>query len=193
MKNIAFNLYAYFWIVISLLLMAIYYQKKIISRELIKKVIIFWPISAFSQLAINNLIFYFTWKNDRFLRHLLPPESNYLFTNIKIYVFSGYLMTIIIAALVGLIFIIIAKKYQERHLKINEAFLIFFGCLVVGWSNVIVFVLSIFIFAVLGYLILLSIRKIKPEEVLPIATFIFLAIIFTLAWGYNLSYLTKLY
>jgi len=193
MLKIVTNFYTYFWILTSLILLFYYYKRKELIFLWLKRLIIFWPIITFAQLVTTNLVIYFSWRNNRFLRHLLPPESNYLFESIKNYDFSSYFATLIISFFIGATLLIVAKKSQEKFLKYSEVDLIFLGCLIVSWSNIIVFIFSSFIFNFLAYLVLLATRKIKSSDIIFVAPYVLLAIIFTLLIGYKLSYLTGLY
>lgn len=187
------QMYNYFWIFATIILFFIYLKNKYLKKIFIANLIIFWPIISFIQVLTINILIYISWKNDRFFRHLLPPESNYLFENYWQYDFMSYLTTIIISVLIGYALLLVSKKSQEKYLKTEEVLLIFLGCLIVGWSNIIVFVFSIFIFNLLGYLLLLAIKKIKNGDILYPTPYILLAIIFTLLYGYKLSYMTGLY
>lgn len=193
MSNILLKFYEFFWVIICLVVFYYYIKNKFIKQNLLYKLIILWPVITFVQLLIINLLLYFSWKNNQLLRHLLPPESNYLFDNFWQYDFMGYLTTIIISTLLGSALLLAAKKSPKRYLKNEEVLLVFLGCLIVSWSNIIVFIFCLFIFNLLGYLFLLVMKKLKNGDMLYPTPFILLAIIFTLLYGYKLSYLTGLY
>lgn len=189
------NLYNYLfsilWSIIFAFLFYLYLKDKI-DYKIIKNLLIIWLITIFTKIIINKTILFFQLKNHSVYKYLLPPHSDAFFTFIKrdlIYYYS----TIIIAFFICLVLYFIAKKTEESFIDYLDIGLIFLGCLVVGWSNLIVYFLAIFVWTIIGFLGLIIIKKIKTNEPLAITPFIILATIFTLVIGYKLSFLTGLY
>ena len=190
-QSFIYYLFLFLWLLVLIFLLYKFYKKKI-DYLVIKKIIILWVILTFIKLALSKTILFFQWQKDALSKFALPPYSDYFLETIKgdlIY----YYETILISFLICLVLFFIAKKNEERFFDYYDIGLVFLGGLIVGWSNLIVFLAGIFIFTIIGYFFLLIIKKLKIGEPLAITTFILLAIIFTLVWGYKLSYLTGLY
>lgn len=182
----------YIWVIICVFFLYLYFKKKKINYQIFKIVALLWIVITFVNLFLNKLFLFFEFKKDPVFKYFLPPYSDYIFVSIKrdlVDIFT----TIFISLIISLAFFLIAKRSQQKVLDYYDVGLIFLGGLIVGWSNIVVYLASIFILTTIGYLGLLIFRKIKSSERIKITPFIILAIIFTLVIGYKISAVLKLY
>jgi uncharacterized membrane protein len=123
---------------------------------------------------------------------MLPPHSDYIFRGIKDSIIY-YIITIIVSAVTSLFFYFFLKRNTKKEDNNNYLILVFWGGLLVGWLNMIIYCLSILVFAILGYLGLLMTKKIKYGTSTDMTPYIILAIIFTLVIGNKISVLIGFY
>jgi|GEM_PF-4413204 len=152
-------------------------------------VLFLYPIERFLEIAARTV---FTINSS----YNLPADSfSVLWTRAQLLtslqrIFIGEGTIILIAAIVWFLLSLYAHRTNESKIDQSDVNILTFGILVSGWPNFFIFLMLVFVCAVIG---MIFFRLFAHSRRIPVTPFFVIAGTVMIYWGWTLSTLTGLY
>jgi hypothetical protein len=179
------------WVIIFpawfLTILVFYLKKKNLPQKLIFSGIIFFFIITLIKAIFQTYLTYLSWKSHPIGKYLLPPYQKFYFFRYSFFhYFFGYILTIA-GSLIILFFLFLFRK----RLETGELTLGFFGGLVSGWPNLIIY-FSLFLFFALIFSFFKKILRLPEKRTKLTLPLIFSTLLVLIFGNYFANYLKVL-
>lgn len=174
----------------GLFLFIFYVVKKETNQRFIKTSLLIFLLVTLSVIVAQSFSLFSNYYNSSFLKNLIFQTDFYWVKVTRLVV--SQVISVFFALFFSLIFFFLARKTHEELIDALDVFFLSFSLLVIGWPNFLLFLILLFLMAVMAGLIQAAVKRNGFNQRFILTPYIIPAFILILWLGNFLARLTLL-